>query len=67
MTTRPSCSNYLFEDHDVLMLFDAQLDGMEDQHGGIHQAMGLANLAANEWFEPFRKDHARDPDRGFRL
>ncbi|GGQ85196.1 hypothetical protein [Streptomyces flaveolus] len=24
------CSDVLFEDHDVLMLFDASLDGIED-------------------------------------
>ncbi|MEV7157263.1 hypothetical protein AB0N77_21990 [Streptomyces misionensis] len=61
------CSDDLFEDHDVLMLFDAQLDGMEDPDSGIHQAMGMVNLAADEWFEPFRTDNARDPGRGFRL
>ncbi len=61
------CSNDLFEDHDVLMLFDAQLDGMEDPDSDIHQAMGMVSLAADEWFKPFRTDYARDPDRGFRL
>ncbi|MFC9337385.1 hypothetical protein ACFT0G_02945 [Streptomyces sp. NPDC057020] len=61
------CLTYLFEDHDVLMLFDAQLDGMEDPDSEVHQAMGMVNLAADDWFEPFRPDHARDPDRGFRL
>ncbi|MFB7345539.1 hypothetical protein ACFCZ6_36425 [Streptomyces hydrogenans] len=61
------CLSDLFEDHDVLMLFDAQLDGMEDPDSTVHQAMGMVNLAADEWFEPFRPDHARDPDRGFRL
>ncbi|MET9779347.1 hypothetical protein ABZ023_34760 [Streptomyces sp. NPDC006367] len=61
------CSDYLFEDHDVLMLFDAQLDGMEAPDSDIHQAMGMVSLAADEWFEPFSADNARDPDRGFRL
>ncbi|MFI5748925.1 hypothetical protein ACIBBE_24025 [Streptomyces sp. NPDC051644] len=61
------CSDDLFEDHDVLMLFDAQLDGMEAPDGDIRQAMGMVNLAADEWFEPFSADNARDPDRGFRL
>ncbi|MFF8617132.1 hypothetical protein [Streptomyces sp. NPDC015350] len=40
---------------------------MEAPASGIHQAMGLANLAADEWFEPFREDQARHSDRGFRL
>ncbi|WP_435972283.1 hypothetical protein [Streptomyces sp. Qhu_M48] len=61
------CLSDLFEDHDVLMLFDAKLDGMEDPDSEVHQAMGMVNLAADDWFEPFRPDHARDPDRGFRL
>ncbi|MFJ8313525.1 MULTISPECIES: hypothetical protein [unclassified Streptomyces] len=32
----------------------------------IHQAMGMVNLAAGEWFEPFDTDTARYPARGFR-
>ncbi|WP_440581259.1 hypothetical protein [Streptomyces sp. PT19] len=60
------CSTVLFEDHDVLMLFDASLDGIEDGGNDINHALGLANLAAADWFEPFRPDQARDPDRGFR-
>ncbi|MGP3777034.1 hypothetical protein ACTWJ8_40000 (plasmid) [Streptomyces sp. SDT5-1] len=60
------CSDVLFEDHDVLMLFDASLDGIEDSGNAVNQALGLANLAPTDWFEPFRPDQARDPDRGFR-
>jgi hypothetical protein len=60
------CSTVLFEDHDVLMLFDASLDGIEDSGNEINQALGLANLATADWFEPFRPGQARDPDRGFR-
>ncbi|GCB53516.1 hypothetical protein [Streptomyces sp. NL15-2K] len=60
------CSTVLFEDHDVLMLFDASLDGIEDSGNDINQALGLANLAAADWFVPFRPSQARDPDRGFR-
>ncbi|MFG2684131.1 hypothetical protein [Streptomyces sp. NPDC048392] len=60
------CSTVLFEDHDVLMLFDASLDGIEDSGNDVNQALGLANLAAVDWFEPFRPGQARDPARGFR-
>ncbi|MGC5040094.1 hypothetical protein ACPXCS_31930 [Streptomyces sp. DT190] len=60
------CSTVLFEDHDVLMLFDASLDGIEDRGNEINQALGIANLAAADWFKPFRPRQARDPDRGFR-
>ncbi|KUL48984.1 hypothetical protein ADL30_34515 [Streptomyces sp. NRRL S-1521] len=60
------CSTVLFEDHDVLMLFDASVDGVEDRGNEINQALGLANLAAADWFKPFRPRQARDRDRGFR-
>ncbi|MER6452776.1 hypothetical protein ABT270_09125 [Streptomyces sp900105245] len=59
------CSDVLFDDHDVLMLFDASLDGIEDSANEINQALGLANLAPADWFSPFRPGQARDPDRGF--
>ncbi|MEV5177304.1 hypothetical protein AB0L10_41040 [Streptomyces flaveolus] len=61
------CSSDLFEDHDVLMLFDARLGGIDDPDSDIHQAMGIVNLAPGEWFGPFQTDHARDPGRGYRL
>ncbi|MFF5188772.1 hypothetical protein ACFY30_34240 [Streptomyces sp. NPDC000345] len=61
-----ACSDDLFQDHDVLMLFDNTLDGIEDPSNGIHQAMGMVNLAPNEWFAPFDPDQGRGPDRGFR-
>ncbi|MER6409090.1 hypothetical protein ABT269_37720 [Streptomyces viridosporus] len=56
----------LFEDHDVLMLFDACLDGIEDSTSEINQALGLAGPAPTDWFSPFRPGQARDPGRGFR-
>ncbi|MEV0301410.1 hypothetical protein [Streptomyces prasinus] len=51
----------------MLMLLDARLDGMEGPDSDIHQALGSMNLAADDWFEPFSPDNARDPDRGFRI
>ncbi|MFI1226165.1 MULTISPECIES: hypothetical protein [unclassified Streptomyces] len=60
------CSSVLFEDHDVLMLFDASLDGIEDSGNDINQAMGMANLASADWFEPFDPEESREPGRGFR-
>jgi hypothetical protein len=41
-----------FEDHDVLMLFDARFDGIET--GDIADHMGFANLHVRDWFTPFR-------------
>jgi hypothetical protein len=43
-----------FEDHDVLMLFDASLDGIEDDPVG--EMLGVANLHPREWFTPFRSE-----------
>ncbi|WP_406723583.1 hypothetical protein WJ438_01290 [Streptomyces sp. GD-15H] len=61
-----ACSDVLFQDHDVLMLFDHSLDGIEDAEGDIHQSLGMVNLAPHDWFAAFDPDQGRDPDRGFR-
>ncbi|WP_326581592.1 hypothetical protein OIE69_44610 (plasmid) [Actinacidiphila glaucinigra] len=61
-----ACSDLLFEDHDVLMLFDDALDGIEDSGSDVNQALGMVNMAPLDWFSPFDEDHARDPERGFR-
>ncbi|MBC2868610.1 hypothetical protein [Streptomyces mexicanus] len=60
-----ACSDVLFQDHDVLMLFDNSLDGIEDPEGDVHQSLGMVNLAPSDWFAPFDPEEARDPDRGF--
>lgn len=39
----------LFEDHDVLMLFNPALDGIDDP-----DVSGGANLHPRDWFRPFR-------------
>jgi hypothetical protein len=38
----------LFEDHDVLMLFNSTLDGIE------HSIDGTSSLHPRDWFQPFR-------------
>lgn len=43
-----------FEDHDVLMLFDRGLDGIEDVDGDLDDTMGLTNLHPRDWFVAFR-------------
>ncbi|WP_420167202.1 hypothetical protein [Streptomyces violaceoruber] len=60
------CSSVLFEDHDVLMLFDSSLDGIEDSGNDVNQAMGMTNLAAAAWFVPFDPEQGREAGRGFR-
>lgn len=43
----------LFRDHDVLMLFDASLDGIEDDSGELAEYYRFANLHPRDWFLPF--------------
>lgn len=45
----------------MLMLFDASLDGIEDSGNDVSQAMGMDNLAAADWFEPFDPQEAVSP------
>ncbi|MGC9501042.1 hypothetical protein ACP4J0_33120 [Streptomyces sp. WG7] len=61
-----ACSDVLFQDHDVLMLFDPSLDGIEDSAGDLHQSMGMVNLAPQDWFVAFDPEQDRNPARGFR-
>lgn len=43
----------LFTDHDVLMLYDASIDGIEDEGGEAWQVARYANLHPRDWFKPF--------------
>lgn len=61
-----ACSDLFFQDGDVLMLFDARLDGIEDPDGDVNQRLGMGDLRAAAWFEPFGHPPARNPKRGFR-
>jgi hypothetical protein len=45
-------SEWLFEDHDVLMLFHGAFDGIEDSELGTQ--IGVASLHPRDWFIPFR-------------
>ncbi|MEU5626691.1 MULTISPECIES: hypothetical protein [Streptomyces] len=60
------CSEVFFQDTDVLMLYNARLDGIEDPDGETNQHMGIGDLRAAAWLEPFLNVQARDPHRGFR-
>ncbi|WP_179382007.1 hypothetical protein [Streptomyces sp. SA15] len=48
------------------MLFDNSLDGVEDSDSQVNQALGMVNLAPQDWFEFFDAEQARNPSRGFR-
>lgn len=43
----------LFRDHDVLALFDPNLDGIEDPDDPVNRQHTLVNLHPREWFIPF--------------
>jgi hypothetical protein len=60
------CSEFLFQDHDVLMLFDESLDGFEDPTIDINKEYGVGDLRPQAWFDFFANVKPRDPHRGFR-
>ncbi len=43
----------LFRDHDVLLLFDASLDGIESPDWDLGEHRLFANLHPRAWFLPF--------------
>ena len=48
-----SAREVLFRDHDVLMLFNASLDGIEDDSNQISEDFRFANLHPRDWFVTF--------------
>ncbi|MBO0804917.1 MAG: hypothetical protein J2P25_17815 [Nocardiopsaceae bacterium] len=61
-----ACSEFLFEDHDVLMLFDEGLDGLDNPSNELNHAAGVGDLRAAAWFKPFSHLQPREPGRSFR-
>lgn len=43
----------LFRDHDVLVLFEESLDGVEDPDDPVSSDQGFVNLHPREWFALF--------------
>lgn len=56
-------SDVLFEDHDVLLLFNPAMDGLESDPE-MADRMGLVNLHPKDWFIPFRSERALDVTDG---
>jgi hypothetical protein len=48
------------------MLFHAAHDGIEDPDGDTNRHLGIGDLRAAAWFEPFGNTPDRRPGRGFR-
>ncbi|WP_380280460.1 hypothetical protein [Kitasatospora purpeofusca] len=61
-----ACTDMFFQDTDVLMLYNARFDGIEDPDGETNQQIGMGDLRAAAWFNPFGNVKTRDPHRGFR-
>ncbi|MFF2077457.1 hypothetical protein ACFVXG_22220 [Kitasatospora sp. NPDC058162] len=61
-----ACTDMFFQDTDVLMLYSSRFDGIEDPDGDANRQLGMGDLRAQAWFEPFGNVTARDPHRGFR-
>ncbi|MEV8415569.1 hypothetical protein AB0P45_18395 [Streptomyces niveus] len=59
------CSDLLFQDHDVLFLYDPMLQGLEHPDNPLNQRMGIGDLRPEGWFEEFGNTSPRDPSRGF--
>jgi hypothetical protein len=57
------CSDLLVQDGDVLMLYDARLDGIESSDEAINQHLGMGDLRPAAWFTPFANTTPRDPQR----
>jgi hypothetical protein len=47
--------DYLFYDFDILHLYDAGADGVEDPSSAVFQAEGFVNLHPRDWFKTFVK------------
>ncbi|RRO17036.1 hypothetical protein EIL87_12235 [Saccharopolyspora rhizosphaerae] len=56
----------LFQDTDILELFDASLDGIEDPDDELNQTTGIGDYRPQAWFEPFNNMTPRDRRRPFR-
>ena len=64
--TWEACSDLLFQDSDVLMLFNTELDGIEDPEDNTNQFLRVGDLRPQAWFKHFDNVEPRDPSRGFR-
>lgn len=56
----------LFQDHDVLALYAADKDGIEDPDDPVNAATGMGDMRPAAWFRPFDTAEPRDGRRPFR-
>lgn len=56
----------LFQDTDILGLFEAELDGIEDPDAETNQGIGMGDYRPQAWFKAFANMTPRDGRRPFR-
>lgn len=56
----------LFQDRDILTLFDLELDGIEDPSADQNRLIGMGDYRPQAWFQSFDNMDSRDPRRPFR-
>ncbi|MBL7630131.1 hypothetical protein I7412_23780 [Frankia sp. CN6] len=61
-----ACVDGLFQDTDILNLFDEALDGMEDPDDPTNREFGIGDYRPSAWFRTFNNQKSRDGRRPFR-
>jgi hypothetical protein len=61
-----ACRDGLFQDSDILSLFDPRLDGLEDPDADSNQVMGMGDYRPVAWFDTFDNMQPCDGRRPFR-
>lgn len=56
----------LFQDEDILNLFDESMDGIEDPGSDENRTTGMGDYRPEAWFRPFSNKTPRNGQRGFR-
>jgi hypothetical protein len=59
-------SDVLFQDGDILALFNIELDGIEDPDADQNRSIGMGDYRPQAWFQSFNNMDDRDPRRPFR-
>jgi hypothetical protein len=61
-----TATDVLFQDTDILDLFEASRDGIENPDNEENRAAGMGDYRPSAWFKPFRNMATRDGRRPFR-
>jgi hypothetical protein len=56
----------LFQDTDILHLFEPDLDGIDNAHDALNATMAIGDYRPSAWFENFANMKQRDGQRDFR-